>query len=257
MAVLIHSKPTMPALVLLTALVHFSLQIISSQFYTEEIPMFGALLYILGGGIDIVVAAHVLRKAIHEKSQQFLLMGIGMCLLGMTFVMLGLGLVGTFGPLTLKNVDVAIYLLIVGGGLSALFFAASPTPARVRSGAVTLVVAMFLLILGVVSLYQLHYLLPPLYVAFGVPTLLRQQLLTGVLILFFLAALRFALYSGGKNPKESVQWYVIGTSILALVMLNFLLSVTTGDAYSWAGRFFHLMASGAFIQYLWWDEKGE
>lgn len=257
MAVLIHSKPTMPALILLTAVVHFALQIISSQFYTSEIPFLGTLLYVLGGGIDIVVAAHILRKAIHEKSQQFMRMGIGMCLLGMTFVFLGWSVMGLFGPPDLSNVDVAIYLLILGTGLSAFFFAASPTLARTRSGAVTLVVAMFLLILMVVGLYQLHSFLPALYSSLGTPTLLRQQLLTGVLILFFLAALRFALFSGGKNTKESVQWYVIGMSILALVMLNFLLSAIPGDAYSWAGRFFHLMASGAFIQYLWWDEKGE
>ncbi len=257
MAVLIHSKPTMPALVLLTALVHFVLQIISSRYYTSEIPFLGALLYLLGGGIDIVVAAHVLRKAIHEKSQQFLLMGIGMCLLGMTFLLLGLSVQGLFGPVTVSNVDVAMYLLIFGTGLSALFFAASPTNTRARSGAITLVVSMFLLVLMVVGLYQLHYLLPALYITVGVPTLLRQQLITAVLILFFLAALRFALFSGGKNTKESVQWYVIGMSVLALVMLNFLLSSIHGDAYSWAGRFFHLMASGAFIQYLWWDQKGE
>ncbi len=257
MAVLIHSKPTMPALILLTAIVHFALQIISTQFYTNEIPIFGTLLYVLGGGIDIVVAAHVLRKAINEKSQQFLLMGIALCLLGMTFVLLGWSVIGFFGPATLSNVDVAMYLLIAGTGLSALFFAASPTHARSRAGAITLVVAMFLLILLVVGLYQLHEFLPALYISVGVPTLFRQQLLTAVLILFFLAALRFALFSGGRNTKESVQWYVIGMSVLALVMLNFILSTVPGDAYSWAGRFFHLMASGAFIQYLWWDEKGE
>lgn len=257
MAVLIHSKPTMPALVLLTAVVHFALQIISTQFYSAEIPALGTLLYVLGGGIDIVVAAHILRKAIEEKSQQFMRMGIGMCLLGMTFVLLGWSVMGLFGPADVKNVDVAIYLLVIGSGLSALFFAASPTPNKQRSGAVTLVVALFLLLVLVVGLYQLHHMLPPLYISLGVPTLLRQQLLTGVLILFFLAALRFALFSGGKNPKESVQWYIIGMSILALVTLNFLLSSMPGDAYSWAGRFFHVMASGAFIQYLWWDEKGE
>ncbi len=257
MAVLIHSKPTMPALILLTAMVHFALQIISAQFYTSEIPFLGTLLYVLGGFVDIVVAAHVLRKAIHEKSQQFLFMGIALCLLGITFVLLGWSVIGFFGPATISNVDVAMYLLIIGTGLSAVFFAASPTNTRARSGAITLVVSMFLLILMVVGLYQLHYLLPALYITIGVPTLLRQQLITAVLILFFFAALRFALFSGGKNTKESVQWYVIGMSILALVMLNFLLSTTPGDAYSWAGRFFHLMASGAFIQYLWWDQKGE
>lgn len=257
MAVFIHSKPTMPALVLLTALVHFGLQIISSQFYATEIPFFGTLLYVLGGGIDIVVAAHVLKKAIEEKSQQFMRMGIGMCMLGMTFVLLGWSVMGLFGPPSVENVDVAVYLLVVGMGLSALFFAASPTSNKQRSGAITLVVALFLLLVLVVGLYQLHHLLPPLYAALGIPTLLRQQLITGVLILFFLAALRFALFSGGKNPKESVQWYIIGMSILSLVMLNFLLSTNPGDAYSWAGRFFHVLASGAFIQYLWWDKKGE
>jgi hypothetical protein len=247
----------MPALVLLTAMVHFASQIISSQFYTTEIPALGALLYMLGGALDIVVAAHVLKKAIDEKSQQFMRMGIGLCLLGMTFVLLGWSVMGLFGPVTVKNVDVAIYLLVIGTGLSALFFAASPTPNKQRSGAVTLVVALFLLLVLVVGLYQMHKFLPPLYISVGIPTLLRQQLLTGVLILFFLAALRFALFSGGKNPKESVQWYIIGMSILALVMLNYLLSAYPGDAYSWAARFFHVMASGAFIQYLWWDKQGE
>ncbi len=247
----------MLALIGLTALVHFSLQIISNQFYTHEIPILASLLYVLGGGTDIIVAAHMLRKAINEKSQQFLRMGIGLCLLGTTFVLLGLGAIGTFGFITPDSVDLALHLLIVGTGLSALFFTLSPTSARLHSGVIQLVVALVLLVVLVVGIYQLHPILPALYHSLGVPTLLRQQLITGVLLLFFFAALRFALFNGGKAPKESVQWYIIGISVLALVMLNYLLSSLPGDAYSWAGRFFHVMAAGAFIQYLWWDAKGE
>ena len=197
MAFLISPKPTMPWLIALTAIIHFSLQIISTQFYSQEVPWLGALLYILGGTIDIVVSAHLLRKALIEKSKQFLRMGIGLCLLGTTFILLGLGVAGVFGPTVLQNVDLANYMLIIGSFLSALFFAFSATDKRLRSGAVLLVVALVLLILLVTGLYQAHQFLPPLFAGAGVPTLLRQQLITVVLIIFLLSALRYALLSGG------------------------------------------------------------
>ncbi len=254
---LINPRTSMPWLIALTVLVHFSLQILSISLYSSEVPVAGAALYMLSGLLTFLVAVHITRKGIEEKSQQFLFMGVGMVFLSITFILLSLGLFGLFGPIDMLLVNFGMFLLISGTGLSALFLMLSPSTTRLKSGNQKLIVAMVLLILFVVGLYQLRFFLPSLYSAYGIPTLLRQQLITVVLLLYSLAAVRFALSEWGKSPKFSVQWYLIGIMVLTLVMLNFLLSTKPGDGYSWAGRIFTILASGAFIQYLWWDQRGE
>lgn len=254
---LVNPRTSMPWLIGLTVLVHFSLQILSINLYSSEVPLMGAGLYFLSGALTILVAAHVSKKGIEEKSQQFLLMGVGMTLLSTTFLLIGMGLFGLFGPVDTLMLNLGMFLLISGTGLSALFLMLSPSTSRLKSGNQKLIIAMVLLILFIVGLYQFRFFLPNLYSAYGIPTLLRQQLITVVLILYSLAAARFALSEWGKSPQFSVQWYIIGVMVLTLVMLNFLLSTKPGDGYSWAGRLFNILASGAFIQYLWWDQQGK
>ncbi len=246
-----------PGLIALVLIVHFSFQIIASQFYPAEIPIFAGILYVLSGGIDLLVAAHMMRKSVDEKKKQFLYMGVGLCVLGITFMLAGLGIAGFFGLPAAANTNLGMYLLIIGTGTSAGFFLLSPTNERLHEGPNILLATLALLVVGVIALYQLHHYLPALYTLAGTPTLWRQQLVTIVLFLFAVAAARFAFHAKEKTLSFSTQWNLIGISVLALVMLNFLLSTRPGDEYSWAGRFFHVLASGAFIQYLWWDEQGE
>lgn len=254
---LIDPKRSMPWLIILTVVLHLSLQILSVHASPREVPLAGAALYAASGLFLLLAAAHTLRKGILQKSQQFLFMGTGMNLLAATYVLIGLGLFGTFGAIDAVVVNMGMFLLTAGSGLAALFLMLSPSTAKLRSGKQKILIMLVVLIILVVGIYQFRAFLPALYSAEGIPTLLRQQFITVVLILYALAAVRFALSEWGKSPYFSVQWYLIGIMVLTLVMLNFLLSTTPGDGYSWAGRFFNLLASGAFIQYLWWDERGD
>lgn len=254
---LFRSKNSLPWLIALSVLVHFSLQFLSLNFYSGEWPLGAAVLYVFSGGVDLLVAAHVFKQSALEKSKQLMLMGIGLLLLGTTFIIVGLGLGGAFGALTELTTNLGMFLLILGTGLAAFVFLLSPASGKAKGESVVLLITSVLLILFIVGLYQIRGFLPLLYNSPGIPSLLRQQLITVVLILFSIGGVRFALSEWGRSPKQSVQWYIIGTFIFTLVMLNFLLSQTPGDGYSWAGRFFQLLASGAFIQYLWWDERGE
>lgn len=257
MALLVSPKKSMPFLIVLVVIVHFSIQFLSQVFYTEENPMLGSLVYVLAGGLDLLVAAHLYHKSLTERSQQSLFMGIGTMYVGVVFILLGLGLAGLFGPSNALNSNLGMYLLVSGMLVASFFLCFTPPNVRLRSGAHWIIISLVWLVVFLVGLYQFHESLPQLY-AEGLPTLFRQQLITVIMVLLFAGAFRIALANKtDKGLPESVQWYVVGLSVLCLVMFNFLLSGRQGDEYSWAGRFFHILASGAFIQYLWWDEKDQ
>lgn len=251
---LFSPKQSLKALLVAVVILHFALQILSNQFYATEIPWLGALIYIISGGVGLLASAHVIRKAVNQKSRTFLNMGVAIWMFGLTNILAGLGLVGLFGPASTANINLAYYLLVFGFGLTALFFHASHTEKRIRSIAHIILVGTILMVVGVAVLYKYHGLLPPLFTTEGITTLVRQQLLTLVLILFCTASARFAIDYWAKNQR-AWQWYVISLGIMGLAMLDFLLSAVPGDAYSWAGRFMLLAASFGLIQYRWWDEQ--
>lgn len=253
---LFHSKVTMPVLIVVMLVAHFALQILSSQFYASEWEIGAAILYVVSGSILLLVAAEFFRRAINEHTQSDLFQGIALCMLSVTILFVGLGVGGLFGETNQTNVNLGVYLLTLGMGLSGLFFLFAPRVGKLHSGPHIVMIALVGLIVFLVGLYQLQHDLPSLYLENGLPSLWRQQLLTVVQVIFVLASVRYAMQSGGKTT-QSAQWHIIGVGILALVTTDFLLSHVPGDAYSWSGRFFTLLAAGAFIQSLWWSQKGE
>ncbi|MDP2666715.1 MAG: hypothetical protein Q8P05_04435 [Candidatus Diapherotrites archaeon] len=253
---LLPSRITMPVLIVLMLVVHFALQIFSANFSFSEWEWGGAILYLLSGGLILLVAAESFRHAVSERSQFDLFQGIALCMLSVTFLFIGLGLAGLFGLLAQDNASLGYYLLVFGLGLSGIFFLFAPRQGKLHAAPHIVMVSLALLIVFLVGLYQLHATLPSLFIADGVPSLWRQQLVTIVQVLFVLASIRYALLNRGKT-SQSAQWHLIGMGTLALIATDFLLSTGPGDAYSWAGRLFTVLAAGAFIQSLWWKQKGE
>lgn len=244
----------MPWFIGLSVIVHLALQIISLSLPLNEWPILGAGLYVVSGILLALVAAYWLKQGIVNKSRQYFLMGAGMTLLFATFMIVGLGLGGFFGMIPLLLYNAGFFLLLVGMGFTSLLWLMSPTTAKLRSGTQKIMVGSALLILFLVGLYHIHAHLPTLYSNYGLPTLLRQQLITILLVLYTLTAVRFALSEWAKETFSG-QWFIIGIMVLSLILLNLLLSTRPGDGYSWAGRFMLLLAAGAFIQSAWWHDR--
>lgn len=244
----------MPWFVGLAVVVHLALQIISFSIKISENSLLGGGLYLSAGFFLFLVSAYWLQQGVQEKSNQYLLMGLGMTVLFATFTLVGLGLLGLFGPVYGKLLNTGFFLLLAGTGGSAVFWMASPTTRKLRSGPQKLLVSMVMLILFVVGLNALQPFLPNLFTGNGVASLLRQQIITIILILYTLTAVRFALSEWGKETFSG-QWFIIGIMMMSLILLNLLLSNQPGDAYSWTGRFLLLLAAGAFIQSVWWHDR--
>lgn len=244
----------MPWFVGLAVAVHLALQIISLSLELNEWPLLGGGLYLTSGFLLLLVSAYWLRESIEQKSKQFLFMGIGMTILSAALIIVGLGLAGIFGMVQGTLFNAGFFLLLAGMGFSALFWVMSPSTTRLRSGSQKILVISVLLILFVVGLYYIQAYLPQLYTAYGIPSLLRQQLITIILVLYTLAAVRFALSEWGKETFSG-QWFIIGIMTTSLILLNYLLSTRPGDGYSWAGRFMLLLVAGAFIQSAWWHDR--
>lgn len=244
----------MPWFIGLAVVVHLALQIISLSLELNEWPLLSGGLYLASGVLLMLVAAYWLQQAIQKKSQQYLLMGVGMTIYCTTLSIVGLGLVGLFGAVQGTLFNAGFFLLLAGLGFTSIFWLLSPSTSRLRSGSQKIVVVSVLLILFVVGLYYIQAFLPLLYSAYGIPTLLRQQLITIVLVLYTLSSVRFALSDWGKETFSG-QWFIIGIMTTSLILLNYLLSARPGDGYSWAGRFMLLLAAGAFIQSAWWHDR--
>jgi uncharacterized membrane protein YidH (DUF202 family) len=251
---LFSPKPSLKALLVGVVILHFALQILSTQFYPVEIPWVAGIIYVGSGGICLLAAAHLVRKATKQKSKQALTMGAGVWLLGLTHILAGLGLVGLFGPISPENINLAYYLFVFGFGITGILFHQATSDARIRSVPHRLIVGTILMIVGVAALYKFHTILPSLFTAVEGSTLARQQLMTLILILYCTASARFAIVYWEKNAR-AWHWFVISLGIFGLAMLDFILSQYPGDAYSWAGRFMLLASSVGFIQYRWWDEQ--
>lgn len=244
----------MPLFIALTVILHLALQIISISLELNEWPLLSGGLYLSSGVLLMLVSAYWLQQAVYQKSKQFLFMGIGMTILFSTLTIVGLGLLGVFGTLHGTLFNAGFFLLLAGMGFSALFWVMSPTTARLRSGSQKILVVSVLFVLFVVVLYHIQSFLPALFSEYGLPNLLRQQLITIILVLYTLAAVRFALSEWGKD-SFSGQWFIIGIMTTNLILLNFLLSSRLGDGYSWSARFMLLLAAGAFIQSAWWHDR--
>ncbi len=244
----------MPWFIGLAVVVHLALQIISLSLELHEWSLVSGGLYLASGALLLLVSAYWLREAMQQKSKQFLFMGLGMTVLSAAMLIVGIGLLGIFGIINSTLFNAGFFLLLAGMGFSALFWVMSPSTSRLRSGTQKIVVISALLILFVVGLYYIQAYLPQLYTAYGIPSLLRQQLITIILVLYTLAAVRFALSEWGKE-SFSGQWFIIGIMTTSLILLNFLLSQRPGDGYSWAGRFMLLLVAGAFIQSAWWHDR--
>lgn len=244
----------MPWFIGLSVVVHLALQIISLSLPLSEWSILGAGLYVVSGILLALVAAYWLKQAAVNKSRQYFLMGAGMTVLFATFMIVGMGIGGIFGMIPRSLFNAGFFLLLAGMGFASLFWLTSPTTTKLRSGSQKLLVGSALLILFVVGLYHIQPLLPELYTEYGLPTLLRQQLITILLVLYTLTAVRFALSEWGKETFSG-QWFIIGIMVVSLILLNLLLSTRPGDGYSWAGRFMLLLAAGAFIQSAWWHDR--
>lgn len=244
----------MPWFVGLAVAVHLALQIISLSLELNEWSVLSGGLYISSGVLLMLVSAYWLQHAVQQKSKQFLFMGLGMTILFSVLLIVGIGLLGLFGQVQGTLFNAGFFLLLAGMGFSALFWVMSPSTSRMRGGSQKIVAMSALLVFFVAGLYYIQAFLPPLYTEYGLPTLLRQQLITIVLVLYTLAAVRFALSEWGKETFSG-QWFIIGIMTASLILLNFLLSTRPGDGYSWAGRFMLLLVAGAFIQSAWWHDR--
>jgi uncharacterized membrane protein YidH (DUF202 family) len=251
---LLSPKPSLKALLVGVVILHFAIQILSSQYYSIEIPALAGLVYVGSGSLCLLSASHLVKKATQQKSRQALTMGAGVWLLGLTHLLAGLGLVGLFGPVSPENINLAYYLFVFGFGITGILFHQSYRDTRIRGVSHLLIAGTFIMIVGVVALYRFHAFLPPLYtVALG-STFVRQQLMTLVLILYCTASARYAISYWEKSSK-AWHWFVISLGIMGLAMPDFILSQHPGDPYSWAGRFMVLAAAVGLIQYRWWDEQ--
>lgn len=244
----------MPWFIGLAVVVHLSLQIISFAIDLNEFPMVGGGLYLASGFLFFLVAAYWLEQGVQNDSRQYLLMGLGMTAFFVTLVLVGMGIWGLFGSVEGKLLNTGFFLLLIGSGSAAVFWIVSPTTSKLTSGKQKIFLALLFFILFIIGLQALQTILPDLYAGYGVPTLLRQQMITIILILFTLAAVRFALSEWGKD-SFSGQWFIIGIMVISLLFLNLLLSTFPGDAYSWSGRFLLILAAGAFIQSVWWHDR--
>ncbi|MBM3281789.1 MAG: hypothetical protein FJY86_00400 [Candidatus Diapherotrites archaeon] len=244
----------MPWFIALAVVVHISLQILSFGLDVSENSIVASLIYLVAGFLFFLVAAYWLEQGVQNASRQYLLMGLGMTALFVTLALVGLGLLGTFGPVKGKLLNTGLFLLLIGAGTAGVFWIASPSTRKLTSGKQKIVLALVFFILFVSGLSALQNVLPNLYAGYGLPSLLRQQLVTIVLILFTLGAVRFALSEWGKETFSG-QWFLIGIMMISLTFLNLLLSTMPGDIYSWAGRLLLILSAGAFIQSVWWHDR--
>jgi PAS domain S-box-containing protein len=209
------------------------------------LPLFNSSLFLAAG----VIAFIAWRSYLLSGLPTILWLGCGVLTLGAGALAAG-WLIYPFGPntnVTIFNVAVLLAAICHAGGvLSTLEEKPRLSDPGQRQRKVALGYLAVLTAIALLVALTLAAIMPPFFIQWKGPTVLRQYVVEWALVLLTFASLvimqRFL-----RKRAPFLYWYSLALALVAISMLAFFLQPAVGSLIGWAGRSSYVLAAVYFL----------